>query len=188
MALHVGGGVPFGVALLLGLPERRAEGEPRPDHPRENIIGGAVENAVDFQNLIGSQALAQGPDDGDAAPHAGLKEIANALLPRQLGELIAAGGHQLLIRGDHALASLQRPSGEVQGDGRPADGLHHDIHLGVVLNDGKVLHKAVCKGAVREVPHIQNILQPDQSARLALDAVLVPGEHLRHAGAHGPKS
>ena len=97
MALHVGGGVPFGVALLLGLPERRAEGEPRPDHPRENIIGSAVENAVDFQNLIGGQALAQGPDDGDAAPHAGLKEIAHALLPRQLGELIAAGGHQLLI-------------------------------------------------------------------------------------------
>ena len=98
------------------------------------------------------------------------------------------GGHQLLVGGDHALARLQGPGGKVQSDGGPADGLHHDIHLGVVLDHSEVLHKPVRIRAVRKVPHIHDIFQPHQVVHPVVDEAAVGGEHLSHAGAHRPKA
>ena len=34
--------------------------------------------------------------------------------------------------------------------------------LRVLLNHGKIVHHLACKGAVWEIPHIQNIFQADQ--------------------------
>ena len=97
-------------------------------------------------------------------------------------------GHQLLVGGHHALSRRQRPAGEVQGHGGPADGLHHDIHGGIVFNDGKVVDHLVPKGAVREVPHIQDVLEPDRRLHLLVDVVGVLGQYFGHAGAHGAKA
>ena len=188
VAVHVGGGVLLGVAVGLGLLQGLVEGQARLDHPGEDVVGGAVENAGDLVQLIGGQAGGEGAQDGDAPAHAGLKQIADPVLLGQLEQVIAVGGHQLLVGGHHALARLQGPLGEVQGHLGAADGLHHHVHLGVVLNDGEVLHKQVLVGAVREVPHIQNIFQADQSVHPLVNDRAVPGEHVRHAGAHGAKA
>ncbi len=142
----------------------------------------------DLLQLIGGQAGGEGPQDGDAPAHAGLEEITAPMLFCQLEQLIAVGSHQLLVRGDHALARFQSPGGEVQGDGGPADGLHHDIHLGVALNGGEVLHEQVRVRAVREVPHVQDIFQPHQVVHPVVDQPAVGGEHLRHAGAYRSKT
>ena len=97
------------------------------------------------------------------------------------------GGHQLLVGGDHTLARFQRPGGEVQGDGGSANRLHHDVQLGVVLQNGEVLHKQVRIRAVRKVPHVYNIFQPHQIVHPPVDKPAVGGEHLGHAGAHRAK-
>ena len=53
--LDVGGGVPLGVALLLGLLQGRVEGQSRPDHPGEDIVGGAVERSEEHTSELQSR-------------------------------------------------------------------------------------------------------------------------------------
>ena len=188
MSVYVGGGVPLRVTVLLCLLQRLLEGEARLDHPGKDIVGGAVEDAGDLAELVGCQAGGQGPQDRDAPAHAGLEQIADPVLPGQLEQLIAVGGHQLLIGGDHALARFQRPGGKVQRHRGAADSLHYDVHLGVALDDPKVLDEAVPVRAVREIPHIQDIFQPHQILHPLVDQPAVGGEHLCHAGAHSAKA
>ena len=188
VAVHVGGGVLLGIAVGLGLLQGLIKGQARLDHPGEDVVGGAVEDAGDLVQLIGRQAGGEGAQDGDAPAHAGLEQVADPVLLGQLQQVIAVGGHQLLVGGDHALARLQGPLGEVQGHLGAADGLHHHVHLGVVLDHREVLHKQILVGAVREVPHIQNIFQADQTVHPLIDHRAVPGEHICHTGAYGTKS
>ncbi len=158
VALNVGRGIPLGIAVVLGLLQGVLKGQASADHPGEDIVGGAVEDARDLSELIGGEALTDGADDRDTAAHAGLEEIAHAVLLGQLKQLIAVGGHQLLVRGDHALARVQGAAGIIQRNGGAANGLHHHIHLGVILDDGEIVDDLVGKNAVREVTDVQNIL------------------------------
>ena len=183
LALHVGGGVLLGVAVGLGTREGLGKGNMVLDHAGEDIVGGAVQNAADLQDLIGGHALAQGPQDGDAPAHAGLKEIDGVVLGGQVQQTAAVGGHQFFVGGDHALALLQGPLGEVQRSAHAADGLHDHVDLRVMLDDGEVLHKMLRKGAVGEVPHVQDILDFNELVGFFLDAGAVAGEDLRHTGA-----
>ena len=98
------------------------------------------------------------------------------------------GGHQLLVGTDHALASLQGTLGEVQGSAYAADGLHHHIDLGIVLNDLKVLHEVRCEGTVREIPHVQDIFQLDKIVCFLSDASAVTGDDLCHTRANNAKT
>ena len=66
---------------------------------------------VIWSRLIGRQAGGEGAQDGDAPAHAGLEQVADPVLLGQLQQVIAVGGHQLLVGGDHALARLQGPLG-----------------------------------------------------------------------------
>ena len=56
-AADVEGGIGFGVALGLGFLEDVAERAMLFQHLREDVIAGAVEDAVDAADLIGGQAL-----------------------------------------------------------------------------------------------------------------------------------
>ena len=188
VTVHVGGGVLLGIAVVLGLLQGLLKGQASADHPGEDIVGGAVEDAGDLLHLVGSQAVGQGAQDGDTAAHAGLKEIADSVGLGQLQQLIAVGGHQLLVGGDHALARLQGAGGELQSHLGSADGLHHYVYLGVVLNDGKVLHEAVLKGAVGEIPHVQDVFDLDLAAGAPGNALAVLTEHLGHAGTDGAEA
>ena len=187
VALHVGGGVGLGIAVGLGLTKRGVKGQARPDHPGENIVGGAVEDTADLGELVGGQALTQGPENRDAAAHAGLEQVAGPLPGCELEQLAAVLGHQLLVGGYHALARAQGPPGKVQRHARAADSLHHDIHLGVVLDGSEVVDDLIAERAVRKISHIQDIFQPHRGLHLLVDVGAVFGQHLRHTGAHGSK-
>ena len=50
------------------------------------------------------------------------------------------------------------------------------------------MHHLACKGAVWEIPHIQNIFQADQIINLALNVPSVGVQHFSHTGAHHAKS
>ena len=154
VALHVGGGVLLGVAVGLGSLQGLLEGDPVLDHPGEDVVAGAVEDAADLQDVVGGHALAEGPQDGDAPAHAGLKEVDHPMLRRQVQQTPTMGGHQLLVGSDHALAGLQGPLGEVQGRAHAADGLHHHGDLRVALDGREVIHEERGEGAVGELPYI----------------------------------
>ena len=53
------------------------------------------------------------------------------------------GGHQLLIGGDHMLSRQQGAAGKFQRGLGSANGLHHQLQLRVVLQDGKILYRFI---------------------------------------------
>ena len=134
--------------------QRLVEGDAVLNHTGEDIVGGPVEDAADFQNVVGGHALAQGTEDRDAPAHAGLKEVDRLVLRRQRQKPASVGGHQLLVGGHYAFARFQGPLSEVQSGAHAADGLHHHVDLGVLFDDGELLDEAGSKGAVGEIPHV----------------------------------
>ena len=121
---HVRRGVRLGVALFLGGLQGGPEGLAPLRHLGEDVVGGAVEDAVDLLDLVGPQAVHQGVQQGDAAAHAGLKEVLHIVRLRQLQKLPAPLRHQLLVGGDHVLAGHQAAAGVVIGRVHAADDLH----------------------------------------------------------------
>ena len=73
---RIGLGVALGLRLLQHIGERAAFRL----HLREDVVAGAVEDAVDAAHLVGGQRLAQRLDDGDAARHRRLEVEGDALL------------------------------------------------------------------------------------------------------------
>ena len=82
-AADVEGRVGLGVALGLRLLQHVGEGAVLLLHLREDVVAGAVEDAVDAADLVGGERLAQRLDDGDAAGDRGLEVEGDAVL---LGE------------------------------------------------------------------------------------------------------
>ena len=66
-AANVEGWIGFGVAELLRLGETLLERQLLALHAREDVIAGAVEDAVNALDRIAGEALAQRLDDGNAA-------------------------------------------------------------------------------------------------------------------------
>ncbi len=72
-AVDVEGGVGLGVTAFLGLGQSFAVALAFFAHGGEDEVAGAVEDALERQDLVGGQALRQGGDDGHAAGDAGLE-------------------------------------------------------------------------------------------------------------------
>ena len=75
----------------------------------EDVIAGAVEDAVDARHLVGGERLAQRLDDGDAAGDRRLEVERDALLLGELRQLDAVLGEQRLVGGDDVLAGIAAP-------------------------------------------------------------------------------
>ena len=121
---HIRRGVRLGVALFLGGLQGGPEGLTVLRHLGQDIVGGSVEDAVDLLDLVGPQAVHQGVQQGDAAAHAGLKEVLHIVRLRQLQKLPAPLRHQLLVGGDHVLAGHEAAAGIFIGRVHAADDLH----------------------------------------------------------------
>ncbi len=72
-AVDVEGRVGLGVAAPLGLGQRLGVALALLGHARQDEVAGAVEDALQRQDLVGGQALGQGGDDRHAAGDAGLE-------------------------------------------------------------------------------------------------------------------
>src|SRR5207244_4393092 len=77
-------------------------------HLREDIITGAVEDAVDPRKAIRNETLAQYLDDRDAARHRGLEEKMSAMLLRRRKDFRAVFADQRLVGGNDDLAATER--------------------------------------------------------------------------------
>ena len=131
-AADVEGGVGLGIALGLRLLQHVGEGAVLLLHLRQDVVAGAVEDAVDAPDLVAGQRLAQRLDDGDAAGHRRLEVEGDAVLLGQLGELGAVLGEQRLVGGDDVLAGRQRRLHRALGGPvLAADQLDEDVDRGV---------------------------------------------------------
>ena len=79
-----------------------------PLHPRQNVIAGAVQDAIDALDRIAGETLAQRLDDRDAAGDRGLEGERDVLVFRQFRQRQPVLGEQRLVRGDDVLACRER--------------------------------------------------------------------------------
>ena len=103
--------------------------------------------------------------------------------PRQRQHLGAEGRNHLLVGGHDALACLQQGFGEIVGRVRAAHHLRDHRYLRVVQNDLKIVGDQIPEGAVRKVPQIEDVFDPDRFADPRLNECPVMGQHLGCAAA-----
>ncbi len=132
-AVDVEGGVGLGVAQALRLGQHVGELAPGLAHGGQDEIAGAVEDAVDAQDPIGHQALAQRTDDRDAARDCGLPAQLRPRTLRQTRQLVAMQRQHRLVGGDHGPAAPERRPHEIERHAlAAADQLADEVDLGVV--------------------------------------------------------
>ena len=100
--------VGLGVAEPSAPPSDILEGQLFALHAREDVIAGAVENAIDAVDRIAGESLAQRLDDRNAAGDRRLEGERDTLLLGELGEIQTMRGEQRLVGGDDGLAMCKR--------------------------------------------------------------------------------
>ena len=125
-ALDVQRRVRLGVPGRLRFAEGLGEVAPLLGHPRQDVVRRPVDDAVERDEAVGGQAVAEGPDDRHPAGHRGLEAEQHPAAPGRLEQLRPVGGHQRLVGRDHVLAGGDRPEDERPGRLEPADQLDDD--------------------------------------------------------------
>ena len=190
-AVDVEGRVRLGVAELLGVGEDFVERLALVLHAREDVVARAVEDAVDLENLVAGEPLAEAADDRDAAAHGRAEVDVHAVLPRRVEDLLAVFGEQLLVGGDHRLARVERRQDKRAGDARASDRLDHDAHGRVRDHGLRVRGEHVrvhAYAAVRRDVQIRDALQHDVHAQAFGHQPAVAQQTFRHAGADRAES
>ena len=136
--LHVGGRVTLGQPQLLGLAQHVVVAGALLLHPGEDVVGGAVDDAHDPEDLLPGQRFTQRPDDRDGPGHGRLVEQVDARRRGHLGQFGAADGQQGLVRRHHRLAVAQGRLDQLVGRVEPADDLDHDVDVVALDQPGGV--------------------------------------------------
>jgi hypothetical protein len=148
VAADVEGRVGFGIAELLCRREAVLEREAFLLHPGQDVVRGAVEDAVDAVDRVAGHRLAERLDDRDAAGCRRLEIQADALslgLPRQRD---AMGGKERLVGGDDVLAGIDRRLDRSRGRPlRAADQLDEDVRAGIAGQPDRIVEP----GGARDV-------------------------------------
>ena len=107
MALDIGGGVSFGVAQALGLGQGVGELGAGGVHLVQNVVGGAVHDTQHAANLVTSQRVAQGAQDGDSTSNRGLVGELGPALRGGSSQFYTVLSQQGLVTRHHRLAGGQ---------------------------------------------------------------------------------
>ncbi len=140
-AIDIKTGVGLGIAGGLGFGEDMAEIQPFIFHPRQDIIAGAVEQAINPGDAVGGHALRQALDDGDATGDRGFIFEREALGFGGSGKVKAMVRQHRLVGGDQRLAGRQRAP--CQGQRRAigtADQFDNDIDIIATGKFGRVIN------------------------------------------------
>ncbi len=131
-ALDVEGRIGLGIAEALGILETVGERQLLLLHAGEDVVAGAVEDAVDAREGIAGEPLAQRLHDRDRAADRRLEIERDAVLLGERRELEAVLGEQRLVGGDDRFASRQRGLDRaLRRIALPAHQLDEDVDLGV---------------------------------------------------------
>ena len=129
-AFDIEGRIGLGKAQPLRFGQHVAEVRAGALHRREDVIAGAVEDAVNLGERIGRGAFAQALDDRDAARHRRLELERGVMALGDLRQLQPVMRDHRLVGGDEALARAQRRARQRQRRAvRAADQLYHHVHV-----------------------------------------------------------
>ena len=103
-AVDVEARIGLGITQLLRLFQHLAEIAAAVTHLRQDVIAGAVQDAVDALDPVRREALAQRFQDRDAARHRRLEGERDVIFRREPGELVAVMRQHRLVRGNDVLA------------------------------------------------------------------------------------
>ena len=132
-AAHVQSGIGFGIAQGLRFFQHLGERRAQRFHLGEDIIAGAVEDALHRLHVIGDQAFPQGLHDGNAARHRSFEFELEIALLRPFGQRLAMNGQQRLVGRHHMLAMIERGFDQLPGDAILAAD-QFDNHVGVAFD------------------------------------------------------
>ena len=109
VALEVGGGVGFGVSQCLGFRDGGRQVESFFESA-EDVVRGAVHDALDAGDLQSAEQALGGAQDGGAAEHRALELEADTVFGGQRLECPAGEGDRSLVGGAHVLAGFEGPA------------------------------------------------------------------------------
>ena len=131
-AVDVSGGVALGVAHLLRLGEDVRELGAVLEHLVDDVVGGAVHDALERGDLVDAAGFLDPGDPGDAAADGGLDEEAHSVIESGLGELGEVRRDDRLVGRDHVLARGERLHDEGVGWLDAAHALDDEIDVRVL--------------------------------------------------------
>ena len=140
-AVHVQTIVRFGVTEFFRLAQGIGKARPFLGHAAEDVVAGAVDDAVQTEQLVGDEAFAECLEHGDAAGHAGLKINRDVRLLGEGDELLAPLGKERLVGGDEGFAGGEGGLGHLEGFRGVAEKLHHDLDGGMGDDGFPVRHR-----------------------------------------------
>jgi len=181
-------GVGFGIAQSLRFLEHDIEVETLVAHFGKDEVGGAVDDAGNPLNAVGSQAFTQGLDDRDATGHGRFERHHHALFLGGLEDFIAVRGNQRLVGGNHVLAVGNRLQHQILGDAITADQFDDDIDVRIADQQIGIVddfHFSVGQlgGARRvQVGHHGNFNGASCTPR---NFFLIALQHIESTGTHG---
>ena len=127
--LDVRRGVALGQAKLFGLAQHVVVAVAVLLHAGEDVVGRAVDDPHDPDDLLPRQRLAEGPDHRDGACHGRLVEQVHAGGGGHLGQLGAGHGEQRLVRRDDRLAVAQGRLDQLVRRMEATDDLDHHVDV-----------------------------------------------------------
>ena len=98
-------------------------------HARQNIVAGAVDDAPDGKNSIGSKRLPNHPDHGDGTRDRSLEIQVATIRFRKSKQCLPSLRKQRFVGRHHVLLRVQRRAHQPIGDCDPADELDDDVDV-----------------------------------------------------------
>ena len=144
-AVHVERRIGFGVTEFLRFGENFVEIPAFGGHARQDVIAGAVDDAVDEREPVGDETFADRLDDRDAAANAGLVEDIGRMLLRRRKNLFAVMGQQRFVGGDDDLAATERVEDDLLRETGAADEFDNDVNIGIAKHLLRVGGEDVCR-------------------------------------------
>ena len=185
-AVDVGRGIRLRQPEPLRLGEHVVEAAPLARHRGEDVVAGAVDDAVHGRRPVARQRLLQRAQDRDAAADARLEAEPHAGALRGGDDLLAVYREQRLVRRHHVLAV---PHGVQHEAPRRLVAAHQlDHHLDVRIRDQleRVARQPDARGrdaAIGVEVDVGDGGERDRAPRAARDLGAVRAEELHHAGA-----
>src|SRR5260370_5682091 len=125
-------GIGRGVAGLMRLAERFIKAEAVALHLGEDVIRGAVKDAVDSVQAVSGHAVGDGADDRHASGNGGLYADRNIFLRGERLDLVSVFGQQVLVRSHDRLATFQRAQDNLTRSDGASHGLDDKINVRVM--------------------------------------------------------
>ena len=121
----------FGVTQLLRVRQHRAKIRAFEFHAREDVIAGAVHDAVKRRDAVADKTFAQRLDNGNAAGDARLVIKIGAVFFCRRKKFLAVRGEQRFVGRDDGFAELERGQHNFARHRSAADEFSHKIYFGI---------------------------------------------------------